>query len=126
VAGLESEHAGQFERILPHQRFDRIHHPGNIAHAADNLGVREKLRQRGQLGAPRAVGVEHQLLLVDRVVVAGEKAAQHMTALVVFDEDRRFAAPAHRTFERHVHRAHRARHAGMEARVLPQDRREQR
>ncbi len=59
-------HAGQLERVPAYQTFDRVHDSADVAHATDEAGGREKLDQRRQLAAPRPVGVERQLLLVDR------------------------------------------------------------
>ena len=126
VARLEAEHAGQLEGVLADEALDRVHDPGDAAHAADHPRVGKQLCQRGQLGAPDAVGVEDYPVGLDRPVIVGEQAAQDVAALGVVDEDRGLVAPAHRRFERHVHRAHGTCHRRVEARDLAQDRRQQR
>jgi hypothetical protein len=44
AAWLEAEHSGEFEGVLAHQQLDRIHDPGDGAHAADESRLRKELR----------------------------------------------------------------------------------
>ena len=114
------EEPGVLEGIVAVLALERVHHPGDVAHAADQLGVREEPHQRGKLGGPGAVGVEdHRLLEVG--IVAVEEPAQEARALRLVDHGRELGAGRDLGDDAVEQPRDRARHAGMEARILPQD-----
>ena len=115
------EQPGVLEGVVAVLALERVHHPGDVAHAADHLGVGEQPHQRRQLGGPGAVGVEdHRLLEVG--VVGVEQAAQDARALRLVDHGGELGAGRDLRDHAVEQRGDRARHAGVEARVLPQDR----
>ena len=112
------------ERVVAVLPLEQIHHPRHIAHAADDLRVRKQPHQRRQLRRPGAIGVEnHRLRLIG--VIAVEQAAQEPRALRIIDHGRKLGACRDLSNQMIEQRGDRARHAGMKARVLPQDRRGQ-
>jgi hypothetical protein len=112
------------ERILPEPALHRIHDPGHVAHQADHPRLGKDLHQRGQIGRPGAVGVEdHRGFMLG--VIALEETPQQPRALCLGDAGRKLGA--RRDLRDHAieERSDGAGHAGMKARVLPQQRRRQ-
>ena len=112
--GRAAEQAGVLERVVAKLALERIHDPGDVAHAADQLGVGEQPHQRRQLRGPGAIGVEDHRLRVVRIV-AVEQAAQDAGALRLAHHGGKLAAGRHLSDDAVEQRGDRARHASMEA-----------
>src|SRR5262249_5474666 len=119
--GRVVEKAGVLEGIVAVLALERVHHPGDVAHAADHLGVGEQPHQCRQLGGPGAVGVEDHRLR-EGGVIGVEQAAQNARALRLVDHGGELGAGGDLCDDVVEQGGDWARHAGVEARVLSQDR----
>jgi len=61
--GIVVEELGILVGVGAIQPLDAVHDPGHVAHAGDYLGGREQIQEGGQLGAPQAIGIEHNALV---------------------------------------------------------------
>src|SRR5262245_464185 len=92
---LTSKHAGDEEGILAHQPLKRVEHPNRVAHASDDLGVREKRSECRHAATPRSVSVKHELMRVNIAVIAIENPAKDIPTLLLVEKYRMFLGSSH-------------------------------
>ena len=123
--GRVAEELGVLEAVLAELALDRIHDPGDVAHAADDLGVGEERGERGEFCRPGAGGVEYHLGGVG-LVVGGEEAAEETLAGGAIDQRAHLGAGRDMRKYGFEQSGDGRGHAGRKARVLPQNSRQQR
>jgi hypothetical protein len=121
VGRFETKNPGKIERVAANDAFDAVHDPGHVADAADDLCRGIQPHQRREFTAPGAIGVEHESVRMNGVIVGGEDAAQELHLLRLVKEYSGLVAPACGALHRHEEGSHRTRYAGMKTRILPQD-----
>ena len=123
--GRVVEEARGFQRVLAHEALHAVHDPGDVAHRADDFGVREQLKQQRQPRAPQSVGIDDDVLGVIFVIQL-KQPAEHPSALFLVDEIGVLVALPHRVVQRRKQRADGTCHRRMNAGILAQNSGEQR
>ena len=110
-----------FERIGAQHALEAVDDAVHMAHAANDLRLREQLGDERRARCPHAVGVEDDFFAGRLVgVVAVKQAARQAAALVCGDHRAKLAARTQLVEHASEQSAHRAGHAGVKARVLQQ------
>ena len=120
------EQLGVFEGVGAVHTLEAVHDPRHVTHAGDHLGLGEQVVQRRHAGAPLAIGVEHHRHRGAVGVIGIEQPTQQAAPGIGIDDRAELAAgtalPQHAVEQS----AHGAAHASVKARVLQEDRRQQR